>query len=229
MARGGLPYFAPYRERSRAHGANFPELDELEREALAYIKENGPVSSDSLPIDGEIFWHSSMHWSGNWHQKSQAARSVLEQLYTGGTVVIHHKNGSRKFYDLSERYLDAALLTADYPFTNEEALLCWRILRRISAVGLLWDKNSMAFLGIYMNAEQRRNALSGLEADGAILSAKVEGIKTQFYYLAEDEPLMQSVLEGTFDRKPRMEFLAPLDPMLWDKPLVEALWGFHYS
>lgn len=58
-----------------------------------------------LPIEGEIFWHSSMHWSGNWHKKSPAARSVLEQLYTDGDLIIHHKKGSRKYYDLAERPL----------------------------------------------------------------------------------------------------------------------------
>ena len=81
------PYFSLYRARSRELGASFPGLAELEREALAYIRANGPVSGDTLPIGGEIFWHSSMHWSGNWHKKSKAARSVLEQLYTDGTLV----------------------------------------------------------------------------------------------------------------------------------------------
>ena len=223
------PYFSPYRERSRNLGASFSGLADLEHDALSYIRANGPVSSDNLPIDGEIFWHSSMHWSGNWHKKSQAARSVLEQLYTDGTLVIHHKNGSRKFYDLAERYLDASLLTAAHPCANDEELLCWRVLRRIGAVGLLWDRNSTAFLGIDLNAERRRFALSVLEASGAILSAQVESIKTPFYYRSEDEPLMQAVLDGTLDKKLRMEFLAPLDPMLWDKALIAALWDFRYS
>ena len=223
------PYFSAYRERSLALGASFPGLAELEREALAYIQANGPVSSDTLPIDGEIFWHSSMHWSGNWHKKSQAARSVLEQLYTDGTLVIHHKNGSRKFYDLAERHLDAELLSADSPCKGDDALLCWRVLRRIGAVGLLWDKNSTAFLGIDLNAERRRLAFSRLESSGSILSVPVEGFKALFYYRAEDEPLMQAVLTETLDRKPRMEILAPLDPMLWDKALVTALWDFCYS
>ena len=176
------------------HGASFPGFAELEREALAYIRSNGPVSSDTLPIDGEVFWHSSMHWSGNWHRNSKAARSVLEQLYTDGTLVIHHKNGSRKFYDLAERYLDASLLSAESPCKDEETLLCWRVLRRIGAVGLLWDKNSPAFLGISMKAEQRRQAFSALESYGAILPARVEGIKTLFYYRSEDEPLMRDVI-----------------------------------
>ena len=223
------PYFLPYRERSRELGASFPGLAELEREALAYIRANGPVSSDTLPLDGEIFWHSSMHWSGNWHKESKAARSVLEQLYTDGTLVIHHKNGSRKFYDLAERHLETSLLTAVFPCADDEDLQCWRVLRRIGAVGLLWDKNSPAFLGIELKADRRSCVFSALESRGAILPARVEGIKTPFYYRTEDEPLMQAVLAGTLDKKARMEFLAPLDPLLWDKTLLAALWDFHYS
>jgi uncharacterized protein YcaQ len=223
------PYFFPYRERSRELGASFPGLAELEEEALAYIRANGPVSSDTLPITGEIFWHSSMHWSGNWHKKSKAARSVLEQLYTDGTLVIHHKNGSRKFYDLAERHIETSLLTADFPCADDEDLLRWRVLRRIGAVGLLWDKNSPALLGIEINAAQRKSVLSALESRGAILPARVEGIKPVFYFCAEDEPLMYAVLAGTLDKKARMEFLAPLDPLLWDKTMIAALWDFRYS
>ncbi|MBR0139833.1 MAG: YcaQ family DNA glycosylase [Firmicutes bacterium] len=223
------PYFASYRRRSLALGQTFEGLAELEAEALAYIREHGPVSGDTLPIEGKIFWHSSMHWSGSWHKDSQAARSVLEQLYTDGTLVIHHKNGSRKFYDLAERCLDPALLAAEDPCPDEETFLCWRILRRIGAVGLLWDRNSTAFTGIDLSAESRRKALAELEESGAILPARVEGMRPVFYLRAEDKELMESVLYDTLDTKPRMEILAPLDPMLWDRDLVDALWGFRYS
>ena len=226
---GDWPYFSPYRERSRTLGASFEGLAELEEQALAYIRENGPVSSDTLPMTGEIFWHSSMHWSGNWHRKSQAARSVLEQLYTDGTLLIHHKNGSRKFYDLAELYLDPALLNADNPCQDADSLLRWRMLRRIGAVGLLWNKNSPAFLGINPDAETRRRIVSQLEAAGSILPARVEGIKLVFWYRAEDEALMRSVLDGTLNAKPRMELIAPLDPLLWDKALIADLWDFQYS
>ncbi|MBR6089720.1 MAG: YcaQ family DNA glycosylase [Anaerolineaceae bacterium] len=223
------PYFSHYRERSRDLGRTFPGLDALEREAIAYIRENGPVSGDTLPIEGEIFWHSSMHWSGNWHKKSKAARSVLEQLYTDGTLIIHHKNGSRKFYDLAERHLPAALLAAGQPCEDDEALLRWRVLGRIGAVGLLWDRNSSAFLGLDMKAEQRRLVFSGLENEGRISAARIEGIRAAFYYCSEDEPLMQAVISGAADRKMRMEFLAPLDPLLWDKQMIAGLWDFQYS
>ena len=223
------PYFSSYRERSRALGRTFEGLAGLRERALAYIRENGPVSSDALPIEGEIFWHSSMHWSGNWHGKSQAARSVLEQLYTDGDLVIHHKNGSRKFYDLAERHIPADLLRAENPCRDADGFAAWRTLRRIGAVGLLWDRNSPAYLAIDMNAEKRRQILAGLAEAGRILPAAVEGLRTPFFYRSEDEALMRAVLAGQVDLRPRMSFIAPLDPLLWDKALILALWDFRYS
>lgn len=223
------PYFSSYRERSKKLGRTFKGLRKLEKKALEYIEEKGPVSSDSLPIEGEIFWHSSMHWSGNWDKKSQAARSVLEQLYTDGELIIHHKKGSRKYYDIAEKYLPKEILEADNPCKNEDEFLCWRVLRRIGAIGLLWDKNSTAFLGLDINAAKRKKALKTLTEEGKISPVVVEGIKQPFYYRTDDSELMRDVLEGTADLKPRMSFIAPLDPLMWDKSLVLALWGYQYS
>ena len=223
------PYFASYRERSRRMGDTFEGMRELKEEAIAYIREHGPVCSDTLPVEGEIYWHSSMHWSGDWQKKSPAARSVLEQLYTDGELVIHHKNGSRKYYDLAAKYLPGAVLKADDPFRKEEDFLAWRVLRRIGAVGLLWDRSSAAFLGLDLKAGMRKEVLQGLASDRRIHAVMVEGVPTPFYCRSEDVPLLEAVLEGRADLKPRMSFLAPLDPLLWDKALVLALWNFRYS
>ena len=223
------PYFSGYRERSAAHGKQFPGIPELEEKAVACIRENGPVSSDTLPIGGKVFWHSSMHWSGHWHQDSPAARSVLEQLYTDGTLLIHHKIGSRKFYDLAEKYLPAALLEAPNPCPDEASLTDWRVRRRIGAVGLLWNRNSTAWLGIPMSTEQRDASFGRLEKGGVITPVRVEGIRFPLYMLCADLPLLESVFSGQTDTKPRLEFLAPLDPMLWDRKLIEALWDYRYS
>ena len=223
------PYFSSYRDRSKAHGTGFPEIPELEEQAVAYIREHGPVSSDTLPLQGKVFWHSSMHWSGNWHGMSPAARSVLEQLYTDGVLLIHHKSGSRKFYDLADKYFSRELLNAANPCSDETAFREWRIRRRIGAAGLLWNRRSDAFLGIDMTADQRTAAFEKLEADGVIQKAAVEGIRFPLYFLTEDLPLAEAVLADAVDRRPRLEFLAPLDPMMWDRKLIEALWDYQYS
>ncbi len=223
------PYFSSYRERSVELGKTFKGLKELEEKALFYVKENGPISSDTLPVEGEIFWHSSMHWSGNWHKKSQAARSVLEQLYTDGVLIIHHKKGSRKYYDLAEKYIPKSILNAENPCKNEEEFTAWRVLRRIGAVGLLWDKNSTAFLGIDLNAEKRKKILESLTMQRKICPVTVQGIKQTFYYRSEDDLLMKAIVDESADLKPRMSFLAPLDPLMWDKSLISALWDYQYS
>ena len=211
------------------HGAGFPDIPELEEQAIEYIRKNGPVSSDTLPIQGKVFWHSSMHWSGNWHGTSPAARSVLEQLYTDGVLLIHHKSGSRKFYDLADRYFSQNLLNENNPCPDEMSFIAWRIRRRIGAVGLLWNRRSDAFLGIDMNTEQREAAFEKLEAEGLIQKAAVEGIRFPVYFLTEDLPLVDAVLSDDIDLTQRLEFLAPLDPMLWDRKLVEAIWDYQYS
>ena len=223
------PYFASYRERSMALGKTFSGIPELEEEAIRHIRANGPVSSDSLPLEGTVFWHSSMHWSGHWHKESPAARSVLEQLYTDGVLLIHHKSGTRKFYDLAEKYLPADLLSAPDPCPDESARLDWRVLRRIGAVGLLWNRRSDAWLGISMAAEERDAAFARLEKAGRITPVRVEGLRFPLYVLNTDLPLLESVRSGQADCKARLEFLAPLDPMLWDRKLIEALFGFQYS
>ena len=223
------PYFAGYRERSMEHGKSFPGIPELEQQAIAWIRKNGPVSSDTLPIEGTIFWHSSMHWSGNWHKDSLAARSVLEQLYTDGVLLIHHKSGSRKYYDLAEKYLPADLLNAPNPCPDEQSFTDWRVLRRIGALSLLWNRNSTAWLGISMTPEQRNSAFDRLEKSGSITAVLVEGIRFPLYLLSEDLPLLESVIAGQDEPKHRLEFLAPLDPMLWDRNLIQAVWDYQYS
>ena len=40
---------------------------------------------------------------------------------------------------------------------------------------------------------------------------------------------MQSIIDGEADLKERMSFIAPLDPLIWDKALVLALWDFRYA
>lgn len=227
--REDWPYFTGYRERSRAHGKSFAGIPELEQEAVAWIRKHGPVSSDTLPIEGTIFWHSSMHWSGHWEKESLAARSVLEQLYTDGVLLIHHKTGTRKYYDLADKYFPASLLSAPNPCQDELSWLCWRIRRRIGAVGLLWNRRSDAWLGISMTTEQRNAAFDRLEKEGTITPVQVTGLRSPLYLLSGDLPFLESVIAGQTPLSPRMEFLAPLDPMLWDRKLIEALWNFQYS
>ena len=223
------PYMERYRARARACGAQFEGLAALEAQTLDYIAAHGPVASDELPIEGSIAWHSAIHWSGNWHGESNAARSVLEQLYSTGALVIHHKRGTRKVYDLASRHIAPELLGAPDLLPEEAEHLAWRVKRRIGAVGMLWNRASDAWLGILgMRAPERTAAFETLLARGEILPVRVEGVRDALYIRAEDEPTL-TLARSDARCTPRCEVIAPLDPLMWDRKLIRALFGFDYT
>ena len=226
---GDWPYFKRFREISIGGGEKFKDLPALEDEAKAYIRKHGAVSSGDLPIAGSIYWHSHIHWSGNWQGETNAARAVLEHLYATGELVIHHKKGTRKYYDLADQHIAPEVLNAPDPLPDEQEHQKWRVYRRIGAVGMLWNRNSDAYLGIrHMKSPQREQAFAALKSEGKIITLQVDGIKEPLYCHAEDVPLIENIKKAG-DDKPRCEFLAPLDCMLWDRKLIRALFDFDYT
>lgn len=223
------PCFERYRARSREAGARFEGIQALAQQAKTYVIEHGPADSDTLPLEGEIFWHSTIHWSGNWHGKSGAARSVLEQLYAEGEMIIHHKSGSRKAYDLAQRHIPQDILQAPDPYPDDAEHRAWRVLRRIGAIGLLWNRPSDAWLMIDgLDAKARNDAFEQLIGEGEIFPVQVDGVRQTLYCRERDrQTLLLAMSEETFAQ--RCEAIAPLDPMLWDRKLISALFDFSYS
>ena len=127
-----------------------------------------------------------------------------------------------------KKYIPAELLYADDPLPDGFEYLKWRILRRIGAVGMLWNRNSPAFLGIReMDPETRVHAFEQLAEEGKIIRIHVEGISSRFYILSGDLDLLYRAKEPSLSR--RLEFLAPLDPMLWDRKLIEKIFDYTYT
>ena len=222
-------HYSRYRGAARDGGKKFEGLRALEAQALAYIRENGAVSSSDLPLSGKMHWHSHIHWSGSWNGESNVSRSVLEQLYSTGELIIHHKRGSRKYYDLAERYIPAQIREAPDPLPDDFEHQKWRITRRIGAAGLIWDRPSGYWNNIWgLTTEIRHRLFQTLKDEGVLSELTVDGLKYAFYYLTEDAPMLQQVLSGHVFKR-RCEFIAPLDPFLWDKQLIRSIFGFDYS
>ena len=176
-----------------------------------------------------MYWHSMIHWSGQWHGQTGAARSVLEQMYSTGELVIHHKEGARKYYDLAEKYLPPALLSAPDPLPEENDHLAWRVERRIGAVGLLWNRPSDAWLNLWgLNAKKRTDCFRRLLSEGRIQELSVEGVRCPLYCRAGEEALLERAMSAEALR-PRCELLAPLDCLLWDRRLIRELFDFDYT
>lgn len=219
------PYFERYRKAAREHAARYPEMMPLIAQVRAHIQHHGAISSNELNLEGDFTWQSAIHWSGG----NNASRSVLEQMYSTGELVIHHKKGTRKYYDLAEKHLPPSLRSAPDPLEDELEHHKWRVLRRIGAVGLLWNRASDAWLNIWgLKSEQRNEAFRQLVQEARITAVAVEQMKDVLYCRTEDVPLIETILQHAAPSQ-RCELIAPLDNMIWDRKLINELFHFDYT
>ncbi|MCA1293266.1 winged helix DNA-binding domain-containing protein [Paenibacillus sp. alder61] len=219
------PYFERYRQAARQHAKRYPEMEALTEQVRVHIQNHGAICSDDLKLDGNFSWRSAIHWSGG----NNTSRSVLEQMYSTGELVIHHKKGTRKYYDIAGKYIQPNLLNASEPLKDELEHHKWRVLRRIGAVGLLWNRASDAWLSIWgLKAEQRKEVFRQLLDEARIVAIAVDQVKDTLYCRVEDLPLIEAVLQNP-EPKFRCELIAPLDNLMWDRRLINALFGFDYT
>ncbi len=194
----------------------------VQKEASAIrqaLHERGPLFSDDFDTSQKVDWY--------WGPTS-SARAVLEALYFRGELCIHHKRGTQKAYDFAEKLLPGEILSAPDPHPDDTEHAAWRLKRRIGGVGMIWNKGSDAFLGLPDKKSNERNTLfDRLQKGGEIAPLAVEGIKEPLYILTEDEELLQKALSDEVFTQ-RSHLIAPLDNMLWDRKLLEALFGFYY-
>jgi len=220
-------YFERYRQISRANLNKYPEIQKIKDTVKSYIADNGACSSGDLPEEysGESNWYSAIHWSTGKNK----ARAVLEQMYTEGELVIHHKKGTRKYYDIAKKHIPESILSAPDPLPQDIEHIKWRMLKRIAAVGLLWNRPSDAWLGIWeFNTKTRLECFRSLIEENKVIEIKVEGISSSLYCHAGDKPLLNEVLMNE-KPKPRCEVIAPLDCFIWDRKLIRALFIFDYA
>jgi len=214
------PYFGRYREKAyQRYGGESNFISEILPEVRNALEQNGPLSSIDLKFDNKVNWP----WA-----PTRAARAALESMYFWGELIIHHKIGTRKVYDFTEKHLSPELLSLPDPNVTMEQYFEWKVKRRIGAVGLLWGRYSEAWLGIdWMKSKERTEALLRLEKKGEILPIMVQDIKYSFYIRKEEESVLHEVLNG-IDVKPQASFIAPLDNLLWDRKLIKEIFGFEY-
>ncbi len=213
-------YFWRYREAHIVGGRSHSEVNAICEEIKDIIRKKGPVSSADIGFNDKVDWY----WSD-----TKLSRAALETMYFRGDLVVHHKKGTIKYYDLAENCIDAELLNAPKPHLPELDYQKWCVLRRIGSVGLLWNKPSDAWLNIRgLKSAERNEIFKQLLAEEKILEITVEYVKDKLYCLSSDRDILEFVLQEP-KLKARCELIAPLDNMLWDRKLIKTLFGFDYK
>jgi len=185
---------------------------------LAQLKADGPLSTAA-------FAHHS-HAIDWWWAPTRAARAVLEALFVSGRVGIARRDGNRRYYDLIERLVPADVLARS---ESEADAQRHRLLSRFRAVGLTTPSaNAEVILGTGKAAERQR-LTSELVEMGALFPVAVEGLKGHRYVIADDRRLLDAALAAGPDASPPgVAFIAPLDPLVWDRRLLRGVFRFDY-
>jgi uncharacterized protein YcaQ len=183
------------------------------------VAERGPLSSLDLDLEKTVDWP----WG-----PARLARAALESAYFRGDLIVHHKVHTRRVFDLTERHLPPTLLQAPDPNPTTEAYRDWYVRRRVGSVGLLWDRSGGGWLAMgAIKSRQRKAALSRLVTREEVIPVQVAGIEPALYLRAEDQSRLEAVLDG--DEPPaQAAIIAPLDNLLWDRTLLQELFGFEY-
>lgn len=196
---------AEMRHRTRRSGAwsgrLTPRQKTLAPQLLAEIAARGPLSSEDFADTGRS--------RSVWGSATQAKATLQKLFFHGRLLIARRGEGNRRYYDLPERVLPPEILRLPEPTKPETAR--WGALLKLR--------------------QRRLTALKRTELPHVadlVQPIAIEGCPT-LYCLKADLPLLD-VLTPSFDlRSPPVVLLAPLDPLIYDRRVTSALWGYDYT
>ncbi|HET7829516.1 MAG TPA: crosslink repair DNA glycosylase YcaQ family protein [Candidatus Limnocylindrales bacterium] len=219
-----LPWYRVTWDRNRVEheGGAFDEHAPLVEELLDRIRRDGPMSSTDVEPREAIDWY--------WRPTNQV-RAILEALGEAGILGIARREGNRRVYDLVERLFPAELLDRRPSFDEQQR---HRLLSRYRGNGLLGATGEYTLFAGIGKAPQRYAYREQLEEAGELVHVEVEGFRGARYVVTDELPILDEaeaeVASGDDPggRRPGVAFLAPLDPLVWDRDLLLRLWDFDY-
>jgi uncharacterized protein YcaQ len=218
------PEFTYYRRamaREYENSQNTVAAVKLLDKVKAEIKARGPLSSLELEDDTRMDW-----WLGG---SIRAARIAMDILSYRGDTVVHHRVGTRRYFDLPERALPARLLKPRKPHASHEDYLDWHIFRRAGGIGLLHSKTTAEYGGLVgWQAGRVKAAVLRLLARGRLVPLSIRGLERSPYYIRSQDLLALDAAARPPKGKPGAAFIAPLDNLMWNRNLVMELFDFDY-
>ncbi len=217
------PAFSRHRQHVRAWHQARADLDAAFMEKMVgIVRERGPISS--------LEFEKTVRITGYWGSDMHIERFALERLLDLGDILIHHRDGNRRYYDIPQRLLPPALLEAPDPFASLEAYQDWHVLRRIAGAGIASASFAEFWLGMLsMKSVARWEVLKRLVGQGLVLPMAVEELPGQIFFIRQSdwERFEASPEEPVFE--PQAVILGPLDNLLWNRDLLRMLYDFDYT
>jgi hypothetical protein len=200
------------------------ENEALEAFIIAELIEKGPMSSDEFEhdliesVEGGI-WSSGRNV--NW---------MLDYLWGQGKIMVAHRQGLRRYWDLAERCLPD--WTPQETLNDEEkSYQAAQIALRALGVGRPRQIKIHFTRNAYPGLEK---AVKQLVKDGCFVPVQVaaDGQETEKYWPGrwfvhvDDMPLLERLEQD--DWQPRTILLSPFDNLICDRDRTEKMFDFLY-
>jgi uncharacterized protein len=207
MPRRIRKFLYPRFDRNKPGSAFVPTG--LAADVLAFVSERGPTHPAVLATQ-----FGRTRAINGWGAFSTASTRALQQLHYHGLLRVQRRERGVRVYEaasLAEESIDPARRL------REVALLVTRVLAPIPEATL---RAVLArFSHIAPHARSRIGTIEKLLAAGRLEAGVVDGVK----YLWP-----AGRLERPTDAPREVRFLAPFDPIVWDRRRFEHIWGWAY-
>lgn len=181
---------------------------------LQNLEERGPL----MPKECE-FQETRAEWRSHW-SSANVTKRLLRALWHIGLVMTAGRRNGQHLYDLTERVVPQDLFTQ--PLLADQEARRQLMLDRHRAVGMIRPSASAEMWSYAVLMKVRHELIKALVESGEVVPVEVEGMKTHA------TPEFLGLLDAP-SPEPRVVFVAPLDQILWDRKLLQLLFGFDYS
>ncbi|MDO3638564.1 winged helix-turn-helix domain-containing protein [Mycolicibacterium arseniciresistens] len=203
-----------WRMREYVHGRWGTEIvrknPKLAEDVVAAVAELGPSTAGQI----EAYLEAEPRGrKGPWWDRSET-KWVAEALWSSGVLTTATRVGFARHYDLSERVLPPDVLARE---VDDDEAIRELALRAATALGVATEADIRDYFRL--SAKQVKPALADLVDAGQLEAVEVDGWAAPAYLRAG-----QSV-----PRRDRgTALLCPFDPLIFFRPRMERLFGFHY-
>jgi uncharacterized protein len=191
----------------RYHEQAMLQHGDLVEPVLERIRTEGPLGSRDFEGagDGTEMW--------NW----KPAKAVLEALWDRGVLAVAGRQSFQRRYDLAERVIPAAVL--DAPVPDEDETLRTFALLAVRARGALTEPAIREHWRLKGGRARLHHHVLALADEGLLREVNAADGGPPFFIDADAEL-------GGGPAPPVL--LCPFDNLLWDRPLLERIFGFRH-
>lgn len=186
------------------------ENPRLVDDVVSAVAELGPSTASQIEAHLKS---GTKRGKGAWWNRSET-KWVAEALFASGVLTTAHRTGFARHYDLVERVLPADVVAREIDDAEAVREL---ILRAATALGVATEADIRDYFRL--RPDQSRPAIADLVAAGELEPVQVDEW-TAPAYLRTGQAVPRS------DRGTAL--LCPFDPLIFFRPRVERLFGFHY-